>query len=87
MTVRKKTEFNFEKSDLVQDLNKLLHFRKGQQESANSLPEINNVLAMSSLGAAIKYLELVNDTTNHGHFEIELLNLNRYDKSHSVCNL
>ena len=78
VTMRKKNDFAVEKDDLVQDLNKLLHFAAGQQESANTLPEISKTIAMSSLGAAIHYLELINEPTNHGHFELKLLNLNRF---------
>lgn len=78
ITVRKKTEFSFEKSDIIQDLNKLLHFQKGQQENANALPEVSKLLAMSSLGAAIKYLDLVADPMNFGHYKLSLLNLDRF---------
>lgn len=78
ITIRKKTEFNLEKSDLVQDLNNLLYFEKGQQESANSLPEFKMSLAMSSLNAAIKYLDLVSDECNLNRYKIVLLNLNRF---------
>lgn len=77
ITIRKKADFSIEKCDLVQDLNNLLHFEKGQQENANSLPEMLKTLAMSALGAAIKYLDLVTDTYNMGHFKIVTLHLNR----------
>lgn len=78
ITVRKKTEFSLEKSDLVQDLNNLLYFEKGQQENANSLPELKLSLAMTSLNAAIKYLDLTSDACNLGHFKIVMMNLNRF---------
>jgi len=78
VTTRKKTDFSIEKSDLIQDLNKLLRFEKGQQESANTLPEITKTIAMSALGATIKYLDLISDNSNYGHFQLKLLNLNRY---------
>lgn len=77
ITIRKKGEFSIEKNDLVQDLNNLLHFEKGQQENANAMPELAKSLAMSALGAAIKYLDLVSDTCNMGHFKIVPLNLKR----------
>lgn len=78
ITVRKKSEFSLERSDLMQDLNNLLHFEKGQQETANSLPEVSKATAMSSLGAAIKYLDLVSDPCNFGHYKLTLLNLERF---------
>lgn len=78
ITVRKKSEFSIEKSDLIQDLNKLLHFEKGQQESANALPEVAKTLAMASLGAAIKYLDLISDPCNFGHYKLSVLNLDRF---------
>lgn len=78
ITTRKKSDFTIEKSELIQDLNKLIRFKKGQQETANTLPEISKTIAMSSLGAVIKYLELSSDTANLGHYEMKLLNLNRF---------
>lgn len=78
VTTTKKSDFNLEKSDLIQDLNKLLKFEKGQQESAHTLPEISKTVAMSALSAALKYLNLIGDSCNLGLFEIKLLNLKRY---------
>ncbi|KAG4080064.1 hypothetical protein HA402_014504 [Bradysia odoriphaga] len=78
VTMTKKTDFNLEKSDLVQDLNKLLKFEKGQQENAHTLPEMSKTVAMSALGAALKYLNLIGDSCNLGHFEMKLLDLKRF---------
>lgn len=78
ITVRKKSDFSSQKSDLLQDLNKLLFFEKGQHESANAMPEVTKVHAMSSLGAAIKYLDLITDPCNFGHYKLSLLNLDRF---------
>lgn len=78
VTTRKKTDFSVEKSDLVQDLNRLLHFKEGQKETVTSLPEFKMKLAMSSLNAAVKYLDLMSDSCNLGHYKIILLNLNRF---------
>lgn len=77
ITTRKRSEFDLKKFDLVQDLNNLLHFEKGQKEDSNSIPELSKTLAMSALSAAINYLDLVSDSCNLGHFKIEQLNLNR----------
>ncbi|XP_053691688.1 DNA mismatch repair protein spellchecker 1 [Sabethes cyaneus] len=78
VTTKKKTEFSLEKNYVIQDLNKLLRFSKGQQESANSLPETSNTIALAALGVSIRYLELVNDSSNHGQYQLKLLNLNRF---------
>lgn len=78
VTTRKKSEFALEKYDIVQDLNKLLHFKDGQQENANSLDELKMKLAMSSLNAAIQYLNLMSDRCNHGQYKMVLMNLNRF---------
>lgn len=67
-----------EKSDLIQDLNNLLRFGKGQQKDASTFTEIQMELAMESLRAAITYLDLVSDSGNLGNYELKTLNLNRY---------
>lgn len=66
-----------EKNDLIQDLNHLLHFVKGQQEDASGLMELKLNAAMEALRMAIKYLDLVNDAGNLGHYEIKQLDLKR----------
>lgn len=79
VTVRKKRDFTIgDTNDLVQDLNHLLSFEKGQQENANALPELKLTLAMSSLNAAIKYLDLSSDSCNMGHFTVETMNHSRF---------
>lgn len=42
VTVRKQSDFAVKKSDLVQNLNKLLQFEDGQQVNANSLFALQN---------------------------------------------
>lgn len=66
-----------EKNDLLQDLNRLIRFAKGQQEDALTLPEMQLTMAMESLRVAIKYLNLINDTSNLGHYQMQQLNLKR----------
>lgn len=78
ITVMKRSDFSTDMGNIVQDLDKLLRFAEGHKGSANALPEVANVLAMSSLAAALKYLGLMEDACNLGHFELKLLNLNRY---------
>ncbi|XP_022223308.2 DNA mismatch repair protein spellchecker 1 [Drosophila obscura] len=74
ITVPKKSSAN----DLLQDLNRLLRFAKGQQEDATGLKELQMLLAAESLKVAIKYLDLVNDAGNLGHYEIKQLDLKRF---------
>ncbi|XP_034669005.1 DNA mismatch repair protein spellchecker 1 [Drosophila subobscura] len=74
ITVPKKSSAN----DLLQDLNRLLRFAKGQQEDATGLKELQMQLASESLKVAIKYLDLVNDAGNLGHYEIKQLDLKRF---------
>ena len=78
VTLKKKQDFSLEKNDVIQDLNKLLRFAKGQKESANTMPETAKTIALAALGVAIRYLELVNESSNHGHYELKMLNLKRY---------
>ena len=61
LTPRKKSEFNTD--SLIQDLNYLLRFSKGQQRNAQALPETNLKLAMSSTAALIRYLDVRNINT------------------------
>ncbi|EDW77393.1 uncharacterized protein Dwil_GK18274 [Drosophila willistoni] len=74
VTVPKKSS----NDDLLQDLNRLLRFAKGQQEEANGLKELQMVLAAEALRVAIKYLDLVNDAGNLGHYELKQLDLKRF---------
>ncbi|KAH8352433.1 hypothetical protein KR084_004130 [Drosophila pseudotakahashii] len=74
ITVPKKNSAN----DLLQDLNRLLRFAKGQQEDATGLKELQLQLASNALKSAIKYLDLVNDAGNLGHYEIKQLDLKRF---------
>lgn len=56
ITTRKKNEFSSE--SVIQDLNTLIRFKKGQQQNVQSLPEINLTFAMSATSALIKYLDV-----------------------------
>lgn len=78
VTLKKKQDFSLEKNDIIQDLNQLLRFAKGQKETANTMPETSKTIALAALGVAIRYLELVNDSSNHGQYELKMLNLNRF---------
>lgn len=54
VTPRKKTEFDTD--NLIQDLNNIIRFAKGQQENAQALPQTNLKLAMAATAALISYL-------------------------------
>lgn len=81
VTVATKSQQSSEKSDLIQDLNKLLRFSKGQQEDVTGLEELNMTLAMASLKVVIQYLSLMSDAGNMGHYQLKQLNLKRFYKS------
>ncbi|XP_053605013.1 DNA mismatch repair protein Msh2 isoform X2 [Plodia interpunctella] len=68
LTKLKKSEFSTE--GLIQDLNRLLKFKEGQSQDANSFPETSKETAMTSLAAAVKYMSLLSDNTNFGRFRI-----------------
>ena len=56
----KKTDFS--STEAVTMLNRLLKFRKGQQENAAALPEVGLTHSMASLAAISKYLGVNNST-------------------------
>lgn len=60
VTGRKRADFST--SNLGSDLNRLLHFKSGQQKNSLALPEMNLSTATMALAAIIKYLEVLTHT-------------------------
>lgn len=56
VTLRKKNEFVHD--SIINDLNTLIKFKKGQKQNSQSLPEVNLNFAMSATSALIKYLDV-----------------------------
>ncbi|KAL1923743.1 uncharacterized protein VTP21DRAFT_8723 [Calcarisporiella thermophila] len=74
ITERKKGDFNVK--DIEQDLNRLLE----GDTPANTLPEYELKNAMAATACLIKYLSLMSDETNFGHFTLIHHDLSQYMK-------
>ena len=77
VTLQKRTDFA-NNASFHQDLEKLVRFKKDQKKSVHTIPELKLDLAMGSVAAGIKYLELINDESNLAKFKTETLNLKRF---------
>lgn len=75
-SARKKSEFSTD--GLVQDLNRLLKFKDGQQQNAQTIPQMSLSVAMSSLSAVVKYLELCSDSDNFGLYKMQNLDRKKF---------
>uniref|UniRef100_A0A1B0CAD0 Putative mismatch repair atpase msh6 muts family n=1 Tax=Lutzomyia longipalpis TaxID=7200 RepID=A0A1B0CAD0_LUTLO len=78
VTVRKRQEFATNASDFEADLSRLLFFEKGQQENLSTVVGSCKNLALQTLYVAIKYLDLLGDSSNFGHFQLKVMNLKRF---------
>ncbi|XP_068610368.1 DNA mismatch repair protein Msh2 [Brachionichthys hirsutus] len=73
---RKRAEFS--SKDTVQDLNRLLRAKRGDAVASNTLPELDNHVAMSCLAAVVRFLELLSDESNFSSFSLARLDLGQY---------
>lgn len=76
VTSIKKADFSTD--NLIQDLNRLILFKDGQQQNANSLPQMNLITAICGLAALIRYLELCSDEDNFRQFKMNTLDQARF---------
>ncbi|XP_011169227.2 DNA mismatch repair protein Msh2 isoform X2 [Solenopsis invicta] len=83
VTLRKKTEFASD--SIIDDLNTLIKFKKGQKQNAQSLPEVNLNLAMSATSALIKYLDLTSDEGHLNQFKLNQIEQSRYIRLDSAA--
>ncbi|XP_020288290.1 DNA mismatch repair protein Msh2 [Pseudomyrmex gracilis] len=83
VTLRKKSEFSSD--SIIDDLNTLIKFKKGQKQNVQSLPEVNLSLAMSATSALIKYLDLTSDEGNMNQFSLNQVEQSRYIRLDSAA--
>lgn len=77
VTQQKKADFAVNES-FHQDLCKLVNFKKDQKRSVHTIPEMNLNLAMGSVAAGLKYLEVINEEFNMNKFFVKALNLEKF---------
>lgn len=80
----KKAEFS--SAETVRLLNRLLRFKKGQQESAAALPEVDLEHSMAALAALVKHLDLMADETNFGQYTLLSFDFTQYMRLDSAAS-
>ncbi|KAK3589346.1 hypothetical protein CHS0354_009989 [Potamilus streckersoni] len=83
ITERKKSEFS--NKDIVQDLNRLLKFKKGEQGNASARCEVDKAHSMSALSALVRYLELLSDEANFGQYTLGSFDLGQFMRLDSAA--
>ncbi|XP_053725590.1 DNA mismatch repair protein Msh2 [Synchiropus splendidus] len=73
---RKRAEFS--SKDMVQDLNRLLRAKRGENVASSTLPELDKQVAMSCLAAVVRFLELLSNESNFNSFSLTSLDLGLY---------
>jgi DNA mismatch repair protein MSH2 len=74
ITDRKRAEFS--SKDIVQDLNRLLKLETGS--SCVGLPQLDMKVAMESLSAVIRYMELLSDEANFSVYRLQTVDTANY---------
>ena len=75
VTERKKSDFT--NKDILQDVTRLIKFKKGENENASNLPQMELVHATSALSPVIKYLEVIKNDYRlicHSHYSMISIN-------------
>nr|CAG4649158.1 EOG090X02H9 [Scapholeberis mucronata] len=85
LSVNESKKAEFSSTETVRLLNRLLRFKKGQQESAATLPEVDLEHSMASLAALVKHLELMSDETNFGQFTLQNFDFTQYMRLDSAA--
>lgn len=68
LTLKKKADFSAD--SLIQDMNRLIKFKEGQQQNVMSLPQMSLTVASGALSAIIKYLDLTSNQENFSQYDV-----------------
>lgn len=77
VSLQKKGDFAVNEA-FHQDFEKIVHFKKDQKRSIHTIVEMKLNLAMGSVAAGLKYLEVIKEEFNMNKFSVKSLNLERF---------